>query len=80
MKESRSPKTRIEPGLSGGALRPADYSDGAPPLASVQYPGPGPSLDYIIGAGEDRRRNCEAERVGGLQFDCELEMCRLLDR
>jgi hypothetical protein len=30
--------------------------------------------------GEDRWRDCEAERLGGLQVDHQLEMGRLLDR
>src|SRR5580700_2012521 len=32
------------------------------------------SLNNLVGAGEDRLRNCEAECLSGLQIDRELEM------
>ena len=41
---------------------------------------PDGSFNDIVGAGEDRRRDREAERVGGLEIDDELEFGRLLDR
>jgi hypothetical protein len=38
------------------------------------------SFDDLVGAGEDRRRDGEAERLGGVEIDDELEYGRLLDR
>jgi hypothetical protein len=37
-------------------------------------------LDNLIGAGEDRGRHSEAERIGGLEVDDELDPRGLLDR
>src|SRR5215510_10467453 len=39
-----------------------------------------PSLDHLVGAGEQRRWNFEAQRLRGCQIDDEIELRRLLDR
>jgi hypothetical protein len=38
------------------------------------------SLDHLIGATEQRERERDAERLGGLQIDVQLNFRRLLDR
>src|SRR5438093_8259519 len=40
----------------------------------------GNSFDDLVGAGDERRRNFEAESAGGLAVDHQLEAGRLLDR
>src|SRR6266478_6982950 len=37
-------------------------------------------FDHLVGAGEQRRRNVEAERLGGFHIDHQLELDRSLDR
>src|SRR5207248_9640560 len=38
------------------------------------------SLDHLVRAGEDRERHGEAERLGGLEIDHQLEFGGLFDR
>src|SRR5262249_39626391 len=40
----------------------------------------GASFDHLVGAGEQRRRHGEAERIGGREINKEIEFGRLLDR
>src|SRR5262245_20113119 len=37
------------------------------------------SLEDLVRTGQQRRRDRQAERLGGLQVDHQLELCRLLD-
>src|SRR5262249_23491973 len=38
------------------------------------------SFDHLVGAGEHRRRNCEAKRLGSLEIDYQLILGRRLHR
>src|SRR6516162_1219483 len=68
---NRSPAAAF-PARGGGA----PWSSRRPAAA----PAPGASLDDLVGAGEDRGRHRQAQRLGGLEIDDQLEGRRLLDR
>jgi hypothetical protein len=40
----------------------------------------GHSVDYLVGARKQRRRDCQAERLCSPEIDDKLELRRLLDR
>src|SRR5262249_53732827 len=37
------------------------------------------SLDHLVGAQQDRGRDIEAKRLGGLEIDRQHDLCRKLD-
>src|SRR6266446_1663757 len=58
------------------AWRARDTATRRPAAGSAR----GGSFDDLVGAGEDRGRDGEAERFGGVEVDDQLEGGRLLDR
>src|SRR5579872_335812 len=46
----------------------------------VPKPGYGPSFDHLVGAREQRGRDCQAERLRGLEVDHKIKLGRLFDR
>ena len=50
-----------------------------PAATGQEQPFAEPLFDHPVGAQQDRRRNGEAEGVGGLQVDDKLELRGLLD-
>jgi hypothetical protein len=49
-------------------------------VASIQPSPQGPLFDHFIGAGKDRLRDGQAERLSGLEVDDQLELRGPLDR
>ena len=66
------------PGLGSLPRNPADDWNGA--KAGTPAGGWECRQDDLIGAGEDRGRHGQAERLRGLEIDDQLEPGRLLDR
>src|SRR5882762_2997255 len=52
-------------------------SSTSPRLVKKPVIWPGASLDHLIGAGEERLRDRQAERVGRLEVDHQLKFARL---
>src|SRR5215218_1686578 len=62
------------------AAAPSPRRQGQTPPRCREAPRPPVvSFDHLVGAGEEGRRNCEAEGVGGLRVYHQFELCRLLD-
>src|SRR5262245_53547323 len=53
-------------------------SDG--PIAGSCSPSKGSLFDHLVGCSEQRRRNCEAERLCSLEVDHQLVLVRRLHR
>src|SRR5665213_1616556 len=71
--ENRSRRCQSDIGLVWTTLR-----DGR--VAPSRDGGSPDLFDDLVGAGEDRLRHGEAERLGGFKIDDQLELGRLLDR
>jgi len=37
-------------------------------------------FDHFVGDCQQRRRNCQAQQLGGLEIDNQIELCGLLNR
>src|SRR5262249_2342763 len=80
-REARSP---IDPALPQGGIPSPDLAPFAPKQDDHPPPPhpitPAASVAHLVGTGEDRRRDLDAERPGGSQVDHQLELGRLLHR
>ena len=80
----QSPHLRVAPDASRRGGRPAPALARAPqrhggwPRRRAGASTRAASFDDLVGAGEDRLRDGQAERLGGLEIDDQLEFCRLL--
>jgi len=79
--------THIRPGLHADRLsrvsatsRTMTASGSSPAVLAIQSDAPAVSFDNLVGAVQDRRRYGQAERLGSLEIDDQLELGRLLDR
>ena len=73
---SRTAAVRRHPKPSTAADIPADRDL----VSNVPTPEVAGLFNHLVGDSKHSRRNCQAECLGGLEIDDEIELCRLLHR
>ena len=85
----QQPATRLRPaahallshrGCSGGNSTRTSPEVGEVPRSDISGAANCSLFDHLVGAGEQRRRHCEAKHPGCLRVDDQLELGRLHDR